>query len=143
MLYWVFPDRTMKWIDLPGSIVLDLARQPGVDLGRLDWLDADRAAEDDVVRVALRYGIPSSRGIVVAARHVAPVRRPAEMRKLFRESAVTMAGTKDQLQANDELMEALMSGWKESGERLDREIEVSLAESLREADRDAAREISE
>lgn len=143
MLYLVSPHRAMKWIDFPGSIVLDLAKQLGVDLGSLEWRDdVDWVADDDVVRVALRYGVPTGQGVVVNAGHVVQVRRPGELRDLFAGSIGVMAGLKKQLRGSDTLMEAMIPGWKESSERLDREVEASLVESLREADVDAANEIS-
>lgn len=144
MLYLVMPSRHLKWTANIGQNVLDLAEVKGKDIGLLDWwAEADTAAEDAVVRVALRYGIASSLGIVVDAGHVALVRRPNQMRATFREADVTRAEVAPQIAPIDQFVEKnLAPGWIQAGVELDARVKESMDRSLAEADEAAEREFA-
>ncbi|TFC92054.1 MULTISPECIES: hypothetical protein [Cryobacterium] len=144
MLYLVMPNRRMKWTANVGQNVLDLAGTNGKDLGLLDWWeDADSSADDKVVRVALRYGIASSVGVILDAGHVVQVRRPSEMRELFRESEAVRTKASPQMEAVDQFIEENMSpGWIQAGVELNERVAESMKQSLAEAMADADAEIS-
>ncbi|HEY4269065.1 MAG TPA: hypothetical protein VGM94_12825 [Galbitalea sp.] len=144
MLYLVMPTRQMYWTDLLGQDVLDYAALYGKDLGEVDWWKpAERSANDDDVRVALRYGIASTAGIVVDAGHMAVVHRPDSMRQTFRETAAIRAKAAPQTEAVERFIDDHISpGWYESARALDIRVEQSLTRSLAEAEKDAREEIS-
>ena len=139
MLYLVMPDGGLKWTSNIGQSVVDFADENGRDLGLFDWwTDADERSDVDTVRVALRYGIASSVGIVVDAGPVVTVRRPRDMRKTFRESEAVFAASAPQMKAIDQFIEDnLAEGWIKNSEDIDRRVKDSLTRSLDEADRDA------
>lgn len=143
MLYLVQPDRRLQWTANVGQEVLDLAAQSGKDLAQLDWWeDASSRADDDVVRVALRYGQACSAGIIVDGRHVVVVRHPSELRRTFAEAAANRAEIAPAIEEADRFIETQIPGWVQSGRDLDDRVEESLSQSVREADRDAMEELS-
>ncbi len=143
MLYLVQPDRQLKWTPHLGQDVLNLTDAEGKDLGLFDWWEpAELPADEDVVRVALRYGIPSSVGIVLDARHVMAVRRPNELRTTFREADQNKAKTASAIASVEKLIEDASPGWIAEGRRLDEQVQRSLDNALAEADAGAAEEIA-
>ena len=136
MLYLVLPSGKLQWTDILGQSVLDSAQEQGKDLGVLDWWkDAERTATPLDIRVALRYGIASQKGIVVYAGNVVVARRPDELRATFAESAASRAALEPQLARLDPLMG---EGATVSRHALDARVDESLANSLHDAEEDAS-----
>lgn len=71
MLYLIAPDAPLRWSDLPASVAFGTAAQPGADLAQLDWQVSERPVDDAAVRLAIRYGVPCSEGLVVDANLIA------------------------------------------------------------------------
>lgn len=85
MMYLLEPSRAMWWSRQPAALWLAQARVQGYDLAQIDdWTRAEREADDVTLRLALRHGVPCSRGLVVdggiASLHLAqsPALPPAE-----------------------------------------------------------------
>lgn len=135
MLYLLEPPATLKWINFPPSLAREAVQKYDADLGDLEWRsDTERQTTHDSIRVALRYGIKCSRGLVVDAIHLIDLDRPQELRRLMQEAENARAG----LTSHDELMEQLMPGWKEAGRRLEAGVDEAHAESVEEAEAEAA-----
>lgn len=129
MLYLVSPNRDLRWIDLPPQLTLAAAREHGVDLGGLDWLAAERKMERDIVRLALRFGHECSAGIVISAVDLSEVGRAEELERLQRESV----SARSALANSEQLMEALAPGWIADSERLNAEVDASIASTIDES----------
>lgn len=146
MLYFVKPFGQLSWTANVDQTVLDFARAHGKDLALLtDWWDpSDRPSTDDDVRVALRYGVKATGGIVVDAGHVVAVQRPNALRVLTDENALRTAAynASPQVKTVDDYLEQMMPGWKEQGRRTDADVAESLKASLREAEAEAAKELA-
>ncbi len=66
MMYLLEPSRAMWWSRQPAALWLAQARTQGYDLAQIDdWTRADREADDVTLRLALRHGVPCSRGLVL------------------------------------------------------------------------------
>lgn len=144
MLYLVLPNRGLQWTDNIGQEVLDFADAEGKDLAAVDWWkDADHPAEEDVVRVALRYGITCSTGIVVDGGHVYLVRRPTELKALFLKGDSVRAKAAPQRDAVNDFIEKNWSpGWTQASRELDARVEASHARTVAEASEDAKAEVT-
>lgn len=137
MLYLVKPDGTTEWSDLPADIVMDHARRGEINLNRIPWEPAERKADNITLRLALRNGVPSDRGIVVRAVDVANHDRAVKL-------AAGLANLKESeraLEAQDQVMEQLMPGWIDSGRKLEAQIDAGTRESIEEAEQDLARRL--
>ncbi|NLP82626.1 hypothetical protein HF576_02070 [Microbacterium sp. CFH 90308] len=146
MLYFVKPFGQLSWTENVDQTLIDLARAHNKDLAQVSewWKPSERAANDDDVRVALRYGIAATGGIVVDAGHVVTVQRPGSLRVLAAENSVRTAAynASPQVKMVDEYLEQMMPGWKAQGRTTDAGVEASLRDSIREAERDAAQELA-
>lgn len=81
MLYRLRPPARLTWCDVPGYAVCRVDDQPAPDWERLSWLPAEtRAFSNDLLRIAVRYGVRSGGGIVVDARHAEDLGRADELR---------------------------------------------------------------
>ncbi|MEA5362135.1 hypothetical protein VA596_21550 [Amycolatopsis sp., V23-08] len=66
---------------MPGYAVCRADDQPPPDWERLSWLPAEtRAFSNDLLRIAVRYGVRSGLGIVLDARHTVDLGRADELR---------------------------------------------------------------
>ena len=146
MLYLVKPAGQSLCTHNVGEELLDIARAANKDLGAMTewWEPSERANNDDDVRVALRYGLAATGGIVVAAIHVERVGRPNMLRTLAAESSVRTAAYNDlpQVKVVDDYLESMMPGWKAAGVKTDAGVANSLRRSLREAEKKAAGELA-
>lgn len=82
MMYLLEPSRAMWWSRQPAALWLAQAKTQGYDLAQIDdWTPAEREADDVTVRLALRHGVPCSRGLVldggIASLHLTRVLVPA------------------------------------------------------------------
>jgi hypothetical protein len=136
MLFLVRPNLTLRWIELPASLLRDLQQQGGIDLADLSWQDSEGPLTTEAVRVALRHGVPCSVGIVVEAIYIIELGRADEIR----ETHARAQAAQDELRASPsgELMEAIAPGWGEQGRQLDERIAASAADVIAEAEEDAA-----
>ncbi|WP_448808359.1 hypothetical protein [Agromyces bauzanensis] len=143
LLYLIHPDRTMAWVDYFGQDPIDEAVANGRDLGLLEnwWDPAESVAEDIVVRVALRHGTASAKGIIIPGIHVAQVRRPAELAQLAAESERVRREAAPHFKVVDEFIEAQAPGWIAHGEELDKRVQASMNATREEARREAQEEL--
>lgn len=133
MFYLVSPDMTLYWVDLPVKITLEAIERHGAELGNLDWIPAERQFDQQTLDLAWRHGIACSKGIAIPAVVLTTVDRPGTLKKAYadlRKSEATLAG-------QDEIMEALMPGWKNHGKHLSAEVHQSTTASIKEAQADA------
>lgn len=135
MLYLVEPSGRTQWCDIPARTVLEVVRERGADLTRLEWLRADRVAGPNDVRVALRHGVAVPGGIVVDGGLLVEQDRSSDIRAAHRQAAASRASISEQHNA---MMERLMPGWIEYGRKIDRGVDESMERSAVEADEDAA-----
>lgn len=134
MLYLLTPPYGLKWADIPET-ALELIRENGGDLGKLDWQDAEEPHRPAmIIHLAMRHGEPCSRGIVFPAWIVGDVARPSKLARGFAGVQASEAN----LAENDQLMEARMPGWTEQGRTLMADLEQSTHESIAEAERKAS-----
>lgn len=144
MLYLVSPDG-LQWTANVGQELVDFARDQQKDLGIIDswWQPAETRLNEDHVRAALRWGLASQRGIVVAVRYVVGLQRPHELAQLVAENRPRMKAYRESAQVRmvDDYLEGQMPGWKEHGKQLDADVERSMDRSLEEAVKDAEREL--
>ncbi|WP_328613643.1 hypothetical protein OHS18_34800 [Amycolatopsis sp. NBC_00355] len=81
MLYRLRPPGRLTWCDVPGYAICRADDQPPPDWERLSWVPAEtRAFSNDLLRIAVRYGVRSGLGIVVDARHTVDLGRADELR---------------------------------------------------------------
>ncbi len=137
MLYLLNPDLSMKWLDLPGRMVLDLARKGDIDLNKVEWDPAERQGTHTTTRLALRYGVPVASGIAVDAIDLTHENRAHDMAVLLAKS---IAG-REKLDSADQLMEALAPGWTKSGDELNERVDQSVKRSIREAAQDLEKKL--
>ncbi|WNG95289.1 hypothetical protein [Mycobacterium sp. ITM-2016-00318] len=132
MMYLVRPDGVLQWTTFE-----QLSPSRYVEMGgNLEtiggWQDAERPQMPSDIAVALRYGIPVRRGIVVDAEYILDQRRPYELRELYERAKD--AGAHPQIQATEEFIDKhLAPGWKQEGEDLARQLDETNQESVREA----------
>lgn len=147
MLYIVKPFGELTWTANVDQTLLDLARAHGKDPGTIAewWQTASRSATDDDVRVALRYGFPTTDGIIVDARHVVPMHRPAGLRALAAENAVRTAKYNElpQVKMVEDYLETMSPGWREGSRKTDAGVAESLRNSIAEAVEEAAEELAQ
>ena len=139
MLYLVKPDGATEWSDLPAAIVIEHARRGEVNLNQIPWEPAERKADDITLRLALRNGIPSDRGIVVNAVDVANHDRAEKLA----EGLASLKDSERALEAENQFMEQLMPGWIDSGKKLEAEIDAGTQESITEAEEGLARRLEQ
>ncbi|WP_394615253.1 hypothetical protein JNUCC0626_36435 [Lentzea sp. JNUCC 0626] len=132
MLYLLLPDLTMKWVDVPATSTLKLARENDADLSQLPWEPSERRASITVVRWALRHGIPCTPGIVLHAPELSVVDVPNEIRKAH--EGVKQSREKLAASAASHLIEKAMPASAEHGKKLDAEVDKSTENALLEAE---------
>ncbi|WP_329052341.1 hypothetical protein OG738_07380 [Amycolatopsis sp. NBC_01488] len=131
MLYRLRPPARLTWCDVPGYPVYQVDDQPPPDWERLSWLPAGpRAFSNDLLRIAVRYGVRSGGGIVVDARHATDLGRADELR--CDRIAAAEARTEARSGAGGQRVEVLGSEDREwdSTEEAARAAEADLAELL-------------
>ena len=133
MLYLISPTAPLQWCNMPARSTMELAREHGADLARLEWQPAERPYDTDLVRLAPRHGHPCSAGIVVDAGDVYTLGHA----ELIRRSQADVEQAQENLRANNELMERLIPGWTEHGRELDARIARSSEDAAARADREA------
>lgn len=134
MLYRLRPPATLEWTDFPGYDTFQLLLDYDADLDRLEWQPTEvRTFSPDMLAVALRYGEPSTTGIVLDAQHAVDIGRADELRRLQQESEALQAEISAK---NGAFFEAIMPGWTESGKALDERIRESTEDAAREAEAD-------
>lgn len=120
-LYLVPAVGDIMWTDLPG-VRLEDALQYSPGLAGLEWEKAGITRTWDDVRVALRHGEPVEAGIAVPGLMLTDLRREDEVRMHNTAARTYGEAVADQ----DDFMETLMPGWKEHGERLNRDIDRAV-----------------
>lgn len=138
MLYVIEPGGGTRWIDLPARTILEALREHNADLSRLDWQESERRADEDAIRLALRHGARSSRGLVIDGRLITEQGRAAEIRQAHRNAQRARAA----LEPHDRVMERLFPGWIAHGQELDARVAESSEQAAREAEEDAASELA-
>jgi hypothetical protein len=136
MLYRLRPTATLEWSDLPGQTALEAADKHGADLDRLTWQPTEsRVFSNDLLCIALRYGIATASGIVLDAIHAVDLGRADEIRL----SQQTLDESESKLRASQgALIEHLMPGSNAVGEKLAGRVHMTSGQAAREADEDLA-----
>ena len=148
MLYRVEPNTNVTWADYPLSLIDQLEREGHViDLDRLDWQESEQPYAL-ILKLALRYGKPTRAGIVVEARYVSKVTRPALLRKTYGDLVAhrESEGYK-RAEAHANAAVEIMFGkgveWERYGRELDAQLDESHRQSVSEADEDARQVLSQ
>lgn len=132
MLYRLRPPSEVTWCDIPGAMALEAAAQHNADLDRLDWVPTeDRMFSQDLLRLALRYGVSSGTGIVLDVKHTLDLGRADHLR--MSQIGVDEAHAQIPTESRD-LIERLMPGSTAHGEALDRRVRESTERIASEAD---------
>ncbi|MDC8982552.1 hypothetical protein PR370_15820 [Mycobacterium marinum] len=141
MMYLVTPGQLL-WTDVAGLSPQKILAMGGSLEAIDDWKPSERPVWDSDFQIALRYGVPVSKGIIVEAIHILDKERPGELRKVH--EAAKRAGQHPQIKATDDFIDKYLApGWKQQGEDLDRRVDESFAETLREAEEDARKLLDE
>lgn len=134
MLYLLTPSLELLWNSMPEKTI-EIAKQHGGDLGRLEWAIAEEPhSPATVVQLALRHGTECSRGIVFPAWVVSEAERPQKLAQLTAESRQKSA----EIEASTgSFMETVVPGWTENGKKMDKELVEAMRKSIAEAQEDA------
>ncbi|MEU8635156.1 hypothetical protein AB0C38_23500 [Amycolatopsis sp. NPDC048633] len=135
MLYLLLPDLGMKWIDLPARMVLEGARKRKLDLGGLNWELSERRADDAIVGLALRSGLPCSIGVILDAGEVSVLDHPGDIRRAHAASAAAQEKLRVSTGA---MMENIMPGWTADTARLDELVAESAESAIARAEQERA-----
>lgn len=146
MLYFVKPFGQLMRTANADQTLLDLSRTQGKDLGLMTdwWENAERPSNDDDVRVALRYGIAATGGIVVDDRRVVTVQLLSTLRALAGGNGVRVAeyNATPEVKRVNYYLEQMIPGWKERSLETDDGVAESLKHALRESEEEAAEELA-
>jgi hypothetical protein len=135
MLYLAHPNGALSWNDLPVSIIDELTPgEQALDLARLAWRPAKETATGTTVRLALRFGVLCTGGIVFSSRLLLAEHRPAELQKGIDHTR----GPSSTLRAEDQLMALVDPGWKDRWEEQSARIVASLRGQLHDAEANLA-----
>ncbi|WP_406635107.1 hypothetical protein [Amycolatopsis sp. WGS_07] len=138
MLYRICPPAAVTWCDIPGGRTLDLVRErPEADLENLPWLPAEaRGFSNDLLRIAVRHGVPTRAGIVLDVVHTLDLGRADELRS----SQIRLDDAQAKLRASTsmQMIERMFPGSIGSGERLDEDVRKATEKVAREAEQDLA-----
>ena len=134
MLYRLHPPADVDWAEMPGPRLEDLPEHGG-DLDRLEWKRTeDRQFSQDLLRIALRHGVPSRHGLVVEASYATNLGRAGQLR-LGQRAIAHNAEIRAQ---SGERMEQLSPDTTGQGEELDARIRESSERVARAAEEDLA-----
>jgi hypothetical protein len=142
MIYLVSPGKPLRYSDLPFEPVAEAVRG-GNNLSRIEWEGSERTLTRDVLRLTLRNGLAVPGGVIVRATDLVAESRPAELRRVFAETAEVRQRLRPQMQAHEDRLEAIAPGSKQHGQDLDAAVQAGLQASLREADEDLAEALQE
>ncbi|WP_236789648.1 hypothetical protein [Amycolatopsis sp. GM8] len=123
---------------MPRSILEPEALQHA-DLDRLPWQPTEsRQFSNDLLQIALRYGVAASTSIVLDAVRAADLGRADEIRLAHQASNDAHA----KLRASQgDLMEHLLPGSTAAGEEIDRRVRESTDRAIEEALQDHAEDL--
>ncbi|MGN7779025.1 hypothetical protein ACTJJE_05825 [Mycolicibacterium sp. 22603] len=141
MMYQVRPNQLLwtNFVGLSPEKILEM----GGNLEMIDdWQPSERPLYDSDIKLALRYGIPMSTGIVMDAIHVAENERPRELREVHERAKVSRAHPT--IRATDDFIERhLAPGWKQHGDELDKRIDDGHVRIVAEAEEVARQQFEE
>jgi hypothetical protein len=113
--------------------MFDEAVSQGADFDRLEWQPTEaRVFSDDLLRIALRHGVSTGRGIVVSGLHTVHLGRSDELRASLMASDEAQAALR--ASNSGRRLEHLMPGWTTESEVLDERVCESSEKVAREAD---------
>jgi hypothetical protein len=133
MLYRLRPPADLTCCAVPG-VAARLAR---AELDGLPWAPAEqRAFGDDLVRIAVRHGVPSHAGIVLDVRHTLDLGRADDLRR----NRLVLDEAREELRdsASMRLIEQLYPGSFEWGAHLDEQARKTIERVARKAEADLA-----
>lgn len=134
MLYRIAATRSTEWNDY-GRDVLAVLDENGKTVDDLAWEAAERVADDDTVRLALRFGLPSRRGLVVAVHHLVPL----DHRNGIADAHAQLVAHRPVYRETIAKLEGLMPGGLAAEDESNRAIDESVSEQVREADEEVRR----
>lgn len=124
MYYLIRPNLQVEWVDLPEQMVKSALRERPFDLGTLEWLPAERLFDAVALQLALRRGIACSKGIAIGGIDLVPLTAYEQLTALRPASEIPRPG--------EDLMEALIPGWKQETDRLHASIDETRLEKIAE-----------
>ena len=111
-------------------LLTKLQDHPALPVERLQWEAATRPMDEDVLRVALSHGAACRQGLLVDLEDLIDLEGGDEIRRNSAEYQSHQAT----VAANDDIMEELVPGWRESVPDLNRELDESMDKSAHERD---------
>jgi hypothetical protein len=133
MLYRLRPPADLTCCAVPGDTI-QLAR---ADLEKLPWTPVEeRAFSDDLLRIAVRHGVPSRAGIVLDVRHTLDLGRADDLRR--NRLVLDQAQAELRESASMRLIEQLYPGSFALGGRLDEQARETIERVARKAEEDLA-----
>jgi hypothetical protein len=132
MYYLLKPDASVWWVDLPTSVVKNLvSKHPDAvgNMQNLDWKRAERPFDAGLLNIALRKGIASPGGLIVAAVDLAPLDYYRQMVDILERE-----WPRDSTNVpHADVMESQLPGWEEETRQLDDGVEASQVQTVERA----------
>jgi hypothetical protein len=133
MLYRLHPPAAVTRCAAPG----DTIRLGPADLDGLPWAPAEEHGfTDDLLRIAVRRGVPSGTGIVLDVRHTLDLGRAGELRRNL--AALDRARAELGESASMQVVEQLYPGSFAWGAQLDDQARQTIEQVARKAEADLA-----
>jgi hypothetical protein len=133
MRYRLQPPATVTWCAAPGGTI----RSGPADLDGLPWAPAEEHGfTDDLLRIAVRHGVPSRTGIVLDVRHTLDLGRAGELRR--NQAVLDQARAELGESASMQVVEQLYPGSFAWGARLDEQARQTIERAARKAEADLA-----
>jgi hypothetical protein len=140
MLYRLTPPASVEWFALDGLRADELTKYD-VDLDGLEWqVTTDRQFSQDLLRIALRHGMQSRRGLVVNAKHTVDLGRADQVR--VNQQAIDELQAQIRTSRSGEFLERRNPGWAKHGQELGDRVRESSEWVAREANADLAEVLS-
>ncbi|MEA5365027.1 hypothetical protein VA596_36220 [Amycolatopsis sp., V23-08] len=131
MLYRLHPPATVTWCAAPGGTL----RLGPAGLDALAWAPAEELGfTDDLLRIALRHGVPSGTGLVLDVRHTLDLGRADALRRnqaVLDEARAELAESESM-----RVVEQLYPGSYEWGAQLDERARETIENVARKAEAD-------
>ncbi|WP_285100686.1 hypothetical protein [Promicromonospora sp. MEB111] len=129
MLYRIRTDHTTEWVNSFGKKDFALLVEHGRTADDLPWEPAERIADGDTIRLALRYGVPSRVGLVVDVGDLVPLDHRDQVLKAHADWLAARPAYRKQV----ERLEPIMPGGLAHHDHLDEAVDASVRETINRA----------
>ncbi|WP_074304858.1 hypothetical protein [Mycobacteroides abscessus] len=135
--YLIQPNLRLLWCDVSEYMSDRFAKdhpEVDIDLGRLEWQPAERPFDVETLRIALRYGSSTGRGLIVSGRDLVPLTYARDMQAIRSRDSTKLPSAA--------FFEQVMPGWTEQTRELDAKVDASMAQTRERAERELEQAMS-